>query len=181
LSLHCDWLKYCNILQIPWDVPTIETGRAHRECMAIQYLCLFPIKKLYPMSRLNMILDVSLLHLYRFIARTCLILGQYMWDFWCNICSDTCFSPCTLRLPRYYLSVYRPYTFPFTCYSYPKRGLAVTLLVEALRSKSEGRGFESQWCRYLKIFCPTMTLKSTRTETDRVPGIFPYRIKAAEA
>jgi hypothetical protein len=37
---------------------------AHRQCMAIQYLCLFPIKKLYPMSRLSMILAVALLHMF---------------------------------------------------------------------------------------------------------------------
>ena len=54
----------------------------HKECMAIQCLCLFFVRKLNALPRLRMISTAALLLLYDFMALTFSIPDHYMWDLW---------------------------------------------------------------------------------------------------
>ena len=60
-------------------------------------------------------------------------------------------------------------------------------LVEALRYKSEGRGFDSRWCHWIFIYiyiillAPTMALGSTQSLTEMSTGNISCGVKAAGA
>jgi hypothetical protein len=53
-----------------------------------------------------------------------------------------------------------------------KRGHAVAQVVDALRYKPEGRGFDSSWC---------LALGSTQQLTEKSNRNFSWRVKAADA
>ena len=63
------------------------------------------------------------------------------------------------------------------------RGHAVAQLVEALRYKPEGRGFDSRWCHwnFSLTSVSTMALGSTQPLTEMSTRNISWRVKAAGA
>jgi hypothetical protein len=56
---------------------------------------------------------------------------------------------------------------------------AVAQLVEALRYKPEGRGFDSRWCHWNNPFGRTMALGSTQPLTEMSTRNISWGVKAA--
>ena len=60
------------------------------------------------------------------------------------------------------------------------RSVAVAHLIEALRYKPEGRGFNSRWCHWKFSGC-TMALGLTQPVTEMSTWNISWRVKAAGA
>jgi hypothetical protein len=77
------------------------------------------------------------------------------------------------------------HTAPFSQLKYHGQGHAVTQLVEALRYKLEGHGFDSRWCqREICLHNPsgcTMALGLTQPLTEMSTRNISWGVKAADA